>query len=78
MRRRQKPKDQHLVFGIVTLAAMLSALARTATADEPASLATNRNWVTALAFSPDGNTLATVGGQTLLYRPGEVKLWDVA
>ena len=78
MRRRLKSTDQHLAIGLVMLAALLSLVARPALADEPASLATSRNWVTALAFSPDGNTLATVGGQTLLYRPGEAKLWDVA
>ncbi len=48
-------------------------------ADDPApTLATHDRWVTALAFSPDGKTLATVGGQSLLYRPGDVQLWEVA
>src|SRR5262249_23665680 len=47
-------------------------------ADEPPALAQFNGWVTASAFSPDGTTLATVGGETLLYRPGFVRLWDVA
>ena len=31
---------------------------------------------TPLAFSPDGAKLATVGGESLLYRPGDVTLGD--
>jgi gluconolactonase len=49
-----------------------------AIADEPPSLPQFTNWVTAVAFSPLDGSLASVGGQTLLYRPGDVKLWDPA
>src|SRR6266545_110169 len=35
-------------------------------------------WVTSLTFAPGGKLLATAGGDTLLFKPGEVKLWDVA
>jgi WD40 repeat protein len=33
-------------------------------------------WVRSVAFSPDGRTLASAGGE--FGKPGEVKLWDVA
>ena len=45
---------------------------------EPETLTSFRGWVTSAEFSPDGKTVATGGGQSLLYRPGEVVLWDVA
>ncbi len=35
------------------------------------------SWVTSVAYAPDGNTLATAGGHTLVFKPGEVKLWDL-
>src|SRR3954447_13421313 len=47
-------------------------------ADEPPTLPKFTNWVTAVAFSPLDGSLASVGGQTLLYRPGDIKLWDPA
>lgn len=43
-----------------------------------ASLAGQKNWVTSVAYAPDGHTLATGGGHTLVFKPGEVTLWDVA
>ncbi|MEX0713686.1 MAG: hypothetical protein WD278_15205, partial [Pirellulales bacterium] len=49
-----------------------------AAGQESVPLAAHANWVTSIAFSPDSSTLASVGGQSLLYRPGEVKLWDTA
>jgi WD40 repeat protein len=39
------------------------------------ALAAHTGYVSAVAFSPDGKTLATAGG----YRgKGEIKLWDMA
>jgi WD40 repeat protein len=35
------------------------------------------SWVTSVAYAPDGSTLATAGGHTLVFKPGEVKLWDL-
>lgn len=46
------------------------------TAQEPPAIAKHGRWVTDLAFSGDGSVLATVGGESLQYRPGDVKLWD--
>ncbi len=45
---------------------------------EWAPLKGQTTWVTSVAYAPDGNTLATVGGHTIVFKPGEVKLWDVA
>jgi WD40 repeat protein len=42
-----------------------------------ASLEGHKGPVTAVAFSADGR-FASAGGQSLLFRPGEVKLWDLA
>jgi WD40 repeat protein len=42
------------------------------------TIASHERWVTSLAFSADGSTLVTGGGQSLQYRPGDVKIWDVA
>ncbi|HQU41671.1 MAG TPA: hypothetical protein PK867_02620, partial [Pirellulales bacterium] len=57
-------------------AVVLAQLVAVAAAQEQPTIASYTTWVTGLAFSPDGNTLASVGGQTLLYRPGDIKLWD--
>ena len=59
------------------LAAGLLAMLATATfAADPAPIAKHERWVTSLVFSPDGNLLITAGGESLQYRPGDVKLWD--
>ena len=47
-----------------------------ALAQEPAAIAKHNRWVTSLAWSGDGSQLATVGGESLQYRQGDVKLWD--
>ncbi len=35
-------------------------------------------WVTSLRYSPGGQRLVTAGGHTLLFKPGEVRVWDAA
>ncbi|MBC8352187.1 MAG: WD40 repeat domain-containing protein [Planctomycetes bacterium] len=40
------------------------------------SIATHERWVTSAVYSPDGSIIATAGGQSLQYRPGDVLLWD--
>ncbi|MEO8496631.1 MAG: WD40 repeat domain-containing protein [Planctomycetota bacterium] len=48
-------------------------------ADSPAkTIATHERWVTSVAHSPDGAIIATAGGQSLQYRPGDVLLWEAA
>ncbi|HVR75316.1 MAG TPA: c-type cytochrome domain-containing protein [Planctomycetota bacterium] len=37
-----------------------------------------KTWATSVAFGPDGNTLAVGGGHTLIFKPGEVHIWDTA
>src|SRR2546425_865158 len=36
------------------------------------------DWVTSVVYSADGKKLATGLGHTLLFKPGEAKLWDLA
>lgn len=58
------------------LIAALAMASVAASAQEAAPIAKHNRWVTNLAFSQDGQTLATVGGESLQYRPGDVKLWN--
>ncbi len=44
--------------------------------EEKATLENHDRWVIGAAFAQDGQTLASVGGESLLYRPGDVILWD--
>ena len=44
--------------------------------DAGTALAKYDRWVTSLGFSPANNMLVTAGGQSLQYRPGDVKIWD--
>ncbi len=44
---------------------------------EWAPLKGQTTWVTSVAYAPDGKTLATAGGHTLVFKPGEVRLWDL-
>jgi WD40 repeat protein len=48
-----------------------------AAAEESASLAKQNRWVTSAVFIDGGSKLATGGGESLLYRAGDVKIWDV-
>jgi len=60
------------------LTAILLLTAPTSWAQETTTLSQYGDWVTAVAFSPDGNVLASAGGESLQYRPGSVRLWDVS
>jgi len=45
-------------------------------AENPAAtLGEFKRWVIAAEYAPDGTTLATAGGESLLYRPGDVVVW---
>ena len=68
------------------LLASVLAVADTASAAEPgaaepagaATLTNSTRWVIAADTSRDGQTIVTAGGDSLLYRPGEVVAWKVA
>jgi WD40 repeat protein len=58
--------------------ALVTASAAVPAADPPAPAATLDafgRWVIAADFAQDGATLATAGGESLLYRPGDVVVW---
>lgn len=60
------------------IAVCLIFLASTAfSADEAPTLAKQNRWVTSAAFINNGSQLVTCGGESLLYRNGDVKIWDV-
>jgi predicted NACHT family NTPase len=60
----------------VKLAAVAALLANVATAaDEAQTLSKQNRWVTSAAFL-DGGRIVTGGGESLLYRAGDVKIWD--
>jgi WD40 repeat protein len=47
-------------------------------AQETTTISQYDHWVTAVSYSPDGSLLASAGGQSLQYRPGSVRLWEVS
>lgn len=65
-------------------ALLLVGAACVAHGEEPAAaegstgLAETKRWVIAADFAPDGGSLLTAGGESLLYRPGDVVLWNPA
>jgi WD40 repeat protein len=51
-------------------------VAATTFAQDPPTLAKQSRWVTSVAFMEGGARLVTAGGESLLYRAGDVKIWD--
>jgi hypothetical protein len=58
--------------------ALVLAAASLAAAEDPGRLADFGRWVIAADYARDGRTLVTAGGDSLLYRPGDVVAWNVA
>ena len=58
-------------------AASAVLLLNAAMAQEATTLAKQNRWVTSAVFIDGGSKLATGGGESLLYRAGDVKIWDV-
>lgn len=83
-RHRMKPTLRVRLWSPTVLSVL--ALAGAAIADESvgakqaggATLADSTGWVIAADTSPDGQTIVTAGGDSLLYRPGEVVAWKAA
>lgn len=66
-------RSAHL-FATISFVFALTQIALAA--DEAKTIATHDRWVTSIAHSADGAIIATAGGQSLQYRPGDVMLWD--
>ena len=65
-----------LLIFLVSLVTVLIGYS-VSTAAEDATLAKQSRWVTSAAFINNGSQLATGGGESLLYRAGDIKIWDV-
>jgi hypothetical protein len=63
---------------VVGVGLCVAAAATRAAAAPPATIDTYGRWVIASDFSRDGQLLVTAGGDSLLYRPGEVIAWKTA
>jgi len=63
-------------FRNVALALVFVSAVSACPAQEPPTLAKQSRWVTAAAFIDGGAKLLTGGGESLLYRAGDVKIWD--
>ena len=71
----------HLFVALAALAApptAVSADEQPAPAAPPAKLADFTRWVIAADYARDGKLLLTAGGESLLYRPGDVVVWNPA
>ena len=69
------PLNRHLA-ALAAACLIALQLGTTRAADEPATLAKQSRWVTSVAFIENGAKLVTGGGESLLYRPGDVFIWD--
>jgi len=73
--RRIRTLSCGLLVAVLSTYCLLST-STAAADDDVAAIAEHERWVTSLVFSPTQNVLATAGGASLQYRPGDVKLWD--
>lgn len=72
----------HRPLAVILLLAASTALAADPPAPAAAEPATKlsdlKRWVIASSFTKDGGLLLTAGGESLLYRPGDVVVWKTA
>jgi len=72
------------LLSVIAASGGLPATGLTAAADlpqdpaAPVTLAEASQWVIAADYARDGRTLVTAGGDSLLYRPGDVVAWQTA
>ena len=67
-----------LMVAIGAAAAVRAADSEVAQPAAATTLADFKRWVIAADYSRDGSLLVTAGGESLLYRPGDVVVWKVA
>jgi len=77
------PPSMTIRFGALVLAILSVCGSHVAAADAPGSepparIADLTRWVISCDISRDGRTLVTAGGDSLLYRPGDVCAWNLA
>jgi WD40 repeat protein len=65
-----------MLRSLIASVCLTAFCASLAFAQEPPTLAKHARWVTSLAFTADGSQLVTGGGESLLYRAGDVKIWN--
>ena len=68
--------EQRTALKLLVVVAISIGSASSSVRADTTGIAEHERWVTSLVFSPADNLLATAGGQSLQYRPGDVKLWD--
>jgi WD40 repeat protein len=71
LRASAPPREPYLFLFVLAVSAL------SATAQDAPTLATQNRWVTSAAFIKDGSELVTGGGESLLYRAGDLKVWNV-
>src|SRR5437764_992010 len=59
-----------------TALCLFVSVAAAGAAEDVPTLAKQNRWVTSVAFINNGSQLVTGGGESLLYRAGDVKIWD--
>jgi WD domain, G-beta repeat len=69
------PGFPHWRVGLVGV--LFGVLNSAVSAQEAPTIAKQNRWVTSAAFIKDGSELVTAGGESLLYRPGDLKIWSV-
>src|SRR3954452_20273703 len=60
-----------------TALCLFVSVAAAGAAEDAPTLAKQNRWVTSAAFIASGSQLVTGGGESLLYRRGDVKIWEV-
>ncbi len=78
LRRNRPPIGIHVVATLIAGVCAGAWAADPPAAAPAAKLPDFKRWIIAADYTPDGGTLVTGGGETLLYRPGDVVAWKAA